>query len=578
MRNALKFVPTAEQAKIIGHGGSAFVEACPGAGKTKVMVERARQVVASTATVFGRGLAFLSFTRAAVSELESRLYSEGVIGKPTFPHFVGTFDSFVWQFFIAPFGVPGVAQSPHLLPDKDKLDIAPNNGMRGIPLGCFDRETGVAIKAKIERIGFTGGLLNYETTARIVRERFLDRAVLDFDDARHLALQRLRDKKSGVALRRALQARFVEIIVDEAQDCNPADLEIVAWLRDAGVPIKVICDPNQSIYSFRGGVGDELKAFAATFPDEDRLPLAGNFRSGSNIAKVIVALREPSARGRPDEALGKHRDEPTPVHLLAYAGHSAPVAVGCKFEALTASLSLNHTQCPIIGSTLNAARAASGQPKEEPDGGLSYRLAVCVDTYHRAVDTRLKGDALEGFHRIALELSGALDNATYHQHLIEAEIEPNQWRPSAIATLEALRFQPDKHTTVERWLIDARDVLRHLLPAGSASIARKLQNKKELATAFSLGSVSKHPAHTIHAVKGKEFDAVCVVLAPKTAKKIVDCLIEGGTSEDLESARKIYVGASRARRLLVIAVPKSQAKRLHTHLLGTGALVALSDV
>ncbi|MBO9877015.1 ATP-binding domain-containing protein [Xanthomonas sp. D99] len=90
--------------------------------------------------------------------------------------------------------------------------------------------------------------------------------------------------------------------------------------------------------------------------------------------------------------------------------------------------------------------------------------------------------------------------------------------------------------------------------------------------------MSKHPAHTIHAVKGKEFDAVCVVLAPKTAKKIVDCLIEGGTSEDLESARKIYVGASRARRLLVIAVPKSQAKRLHTHLLGTGALVALSDV
>ncbi|MCE4373910.1 3'-5' exonuclease [Xanthomonas hortorum] len=181
--------------------------------------------------------------------------------------------------------------------------------------------------------------------------------------------------------------------------------------------------------------------------------------------------------------------------------------------------------------------------------------------------------------RPSLELSGALDNTTYHQHLIEAEIEPNQWRPGAIATLEALRFQPDKHATVDRWLIDARDVLRHLLPAGSASIARKLQNKKELATAFSLGSVSKHPTHTIHAVKGKEFDAVCVVLAPKTAKKIMDCLIEGGgTSEDLESARKIYVGASRARRLLVIAVPKSQAKRLHTHLLGTGALVALSDV
>ena len=44
------FVPTDEQARIIGYAGSAFVAACPGAGKTSVMVERARLLLA------GRGI------------------------------------------------------------------------------------------------------------------------------------------------------------------------------------------------------------------------------------------------------------------------------------------------------------------------------------------------------------------------------------------------------------------------------------------------------------------------------------------------------------------------------------------
>ena len=40
------FNPTSEQMMVISHAGSAFVAACPGSGKTRVLVERARRLLA----------------------------------------------------------------------------------------------------------------------------------------------------------------------------------------------------------------------------------------------------------------------------------------------------------------------------------------------------------------------------------------------------------------------------------------------------------------------------------------------------------------------------------------------------
>jgi superfamily I DNA/RNA helicase len=99
------FKPTPEQEAVIAHKESAFISACPGAGKTQVLVERARQELKNHAS--GQGLVFLSFTNAAISELKARLQSEALLPNPPFPHYVGTFDTFIWQFFIAPLGIPG---------------------------------------------------------------------------------------------------------------------------------------------------------------------------------------------------------------------------------------------------------------------------------------------------------------------------------------------------------------------------------------------------------------------------------------------------------------------------------------
>ena len=575
--NAGVLSPTAEQARIIGHDGSAFVAACPGAGKTWVLVECARRLLADPSS--RRGIAFLSFTISAVSELEDRLLRERLIDTPAFPHFIGTFDAFLWQFLIAPFGVPGCAERPRLIPDKDEKLIRPFPGAQVLPLECFDRANGNAIPEQLAQRGFNRSAAPYETAARNMRAAFLVRGELDFTDAREIALNRLRDPATLGVLSCAFAARFRELIVDEAQDCNPVDLEIIRWFRDAGVPVKVICDPHQAIYGFRGGVTSELWTFAETFPGHERLPMTGNFRSSRHIARAIVAFRAPGTRNAVDEALGDHRDEPTPVRVLSYRGNSAPHSIGTMFRELTEAMGLDVRECPIVAATRRIGARALGHPVDNGAKDLSYRLAVAVSNYHFSFALGGRKEALEGLHRIIVEIEGHTAEKTYHQHVADTRLAPESWRPRMLELAEALRFDPERYATADEWLKHARDMLVPLLPAdGGQSINQRLRRNRNLAKALSRAPQVGHPARTIHSVKGMEFPAVCVVLSPTTAGQILDFLTGTGGMTESEEARKIYVGASRAQRLLVIAVPTSQADRLVDLLKSTGANVALSSI
>ena len=571
--NAGSFTPTDEQARIIDHPGSAFIASCPGSGKTRIMVERARKLLNGRSS--GRGIAFLSFTTAAVSELDARLRRERLLSMPTFPHYIGTFDSFLWQFLIAPFGIPGSPLRPRLIPDKDHWSIRPYAKARALPLECFDRLTGSANAEALVRHGFTGNITAHETAARSMRAKFLGRGELDFADAREIALARLRDPVSSPVLANALSARFQELIVDEAQDCNPVDLEIIDWFRAARVPVKVICDPHQSIYGFRGGVTDQLFSFGQSFASNEQLPMTGNFRSSRHIAKAIVALRALNSRALPDDALGNHRDEPSPVYILAYPGNSVPSSVGAKFHELTDALNLNECDCPVVAATRLSCSNALGHPVESGVKDLTYRLAIAISDYHFSFEIGGRRQALENVHKLMLELEGHTTDKTYHQYISDTAIEPGSWRPRALSLVDALRYDPLRFTTIDAWLDFARTLLAPLLPAGGLSIKQRLKRNADLSKALSCAPPSGHCARTIHSVKGMEFSAVCVVMSSRTAKGILNYLSTGSSAGSGEDARKIYVGASRAQRLLAIACPKSQAARLDRLLQATGASVSL---
>jgi DNA helicase-2/ATP-dependent DNA helicase PcrA len=572
------FTPTEEQQKVIGHTGAAFITACPGAGKARVVVERARLLLKDKKG--GQGIAFLSFTNAAVSELESRLRQEALLPSPPFPHFVGTFDSFLWQFLIAPFGITGCTTPPRLIPDKDDRMIRPFESARELTLKCFDRESGEMIPAVTKQSGFDpaakpGLTKAYVTAAHTARTRFLGRGELDFTDARMMANTRLKDPALSPRLAAALAARFREVIVDESQDCNPADLEFIDWLRKAGIITKVICDPHQSIYAFRGGVTEQLFSFGQTFAEKDQLPMSGNFRSSDNICKAIVTLRPMDARNVIDQALGDYRAEPMFIHILSYSGKGVPDTIGRKFNELLKALKLNVVECPILAATRQSGANAIGQPTDSPRADLTIRLALATTHFHFAFQMGNRKAALEDIHKVVLEIEGHMGAKTYHQYLTAKGITTDVWRPHILGIARDLRYDPTVYANADAWLERARELLGTHLPTGGSSINQRLKRNAALDSVLAIPLPSSPSAQTIHAVKGMEFPAVCVVMSVRTAKGILDYLETGKPTDCAEDSRKIYVAASRAQRLLVIAVPKSQASRLKAHIGSTGAQVTL---
>jgi hypothetical protein len=339
------------------------------------------------------------------------------------------------------------------------------------------------------------------------------------------------------------------------------------------VPIKVICDPYQSIYGFRGGITDELIAFGKTFEADEVLPMSGNFRSSAHITKAIVAFRPVGARTQMDDALGIYKDEPSPIYVLSYPGNSVPASIGTKFRELTQAIHLDPIDCPVVAATRLSGANALGHPTEGGVEDMTYRLAVAISDYHLAFELGGRKAALEAIHKIMLELEGHISDKTYHQHVSDAELEPTYWRPKALSLATALRYDPAVFATHDAWHDRARELLAPLLPAGGQTINQRLRRNANIGKALVCAPASGHCAKTIHAVKGQEFPAVCVVISSKKAKGIIDFLTTGAPAASAEEARKIYVGASRARRLLAIALPNAQSARLVALLQTTGATV-----
>jgi DNA helicase II / ATP-dependent DNA helicase PcrA len=568
------FIPTAEQTAIVGSDDPVFARACPGAGKTRVLVERARAIVSNRTRQ--TGVAFLSFTRAAVWELENRLRADGLEAALSFPHFVGTFDSFIWQFLLMPFGAPGCAVKPKLIADKDEWLVKPFQAAQPLPISCFDRATGQILPAEARKLGFEVGaraasVPAYQTSATRTLTAALERGHLDFEDVRQIVHARLNNPAFAARVGPVLKARFGEIVVDEAQDCNPADLAIITWLRRTGITAKVVCDPEQAIYAFRGGVGTELNAFEATFHEDHRKNLTGNFRSTPAICLAVSALRRGAIPA--DEPLGRFKDDTSPVHLLAYKG-GVSARIGGRFQGLVTAQGMKPSDCPVLASTIDSACKAIGQPPPGNSERMSVRLGEAVMRFQFAQSAQDRKDALHGVHAIILEIEGRLEHTSYRQYEADLDGPACHWHARILPIMRKLELRPGEDRTA--WITRARTVLDPFV-AGDRTIAQLLVNSGDLDAALVRPTASSSPARSIHSAKGLEFPGVCVVMTT-TAKGILDFLDTGNPADKAEDTRKIYVAASRAERLLCIAIPSSQSARLKATLEAKGAAVQVVEI
>lgn len=562
---------TNEQLVFARHPAEAFIQACPGAGKTRSIVARISKLAEELPP--RKGVAVLSFTNSAVDEFKERCRSRGCEGLLRFPSYVGTLDAFVRHFIVLPSGIAESNQPPIIVDSWDVLGVEirlRHNAFRGdgVSLDRFDPVTGAVDPETVGVIGLQRHVAAnrdaYIAVAQARRNALYRKGYISAACARARADASIRDLARGAALGRALASRFHEIIVDEGQDCNPLDHGIVSWLRRCGIRVTIVSDIDQSIYEFRAGNPAELRALQANYAAQNVLPITGNFRSAPAICRLAATLR---AAGNVDEPLGQYAQHPQEARITTYDG-GVTEAIGAKFLEYLPALGLGPQDAIVLAHGRNVAQRAAGDrsPSETAGATNIQEVARAVSEFWSPAATpRSREMALKRLETVlldAMEVRGDDEYITRALHRLE--LDPREFRRIALSLVVSLpRTCPDQDADRENWIECVRNqitALGFVFPEGKTvrTVFRRPPNgnwSRLLAAPAGLALKS----NTVHDAKGKEYKAVCLVIPPNRAPQNHTQTLFSTWEQRVESEAKrvIYVGVTRAELLVNLVVPRA---------------------
>lgn len=296
---------TEEQRKIIKDKNNLIVSASAGTGKTFVITQKIEYE--SQINKSFQKIAALTFTNKAADELNSRLKrnNEG--------NFIGTIHNFVLNEIINPFF-------------KDVYDI--------------NYEGDLSYSTKLKFYTFEDGI-KYMKSGE-VGEYYDTKKSYIFD----LGLKIIRDSR---ACQLFLQAKYYKIFIDEYQDCDISMNEFfLCILEKLNIPLVIVGDEKQSIYSWRGANPSLFKSLLNS-KEFKKYQMTVNFRcdtSIQNYANLIFGYKTNPY---------KDTNECNVLFIVADQFDDAILDVlnYCEKDASLAILTRSNGKVKSIGSSLN---------------------------------------------------------------------------------------------------------------------------------------------------------------------------------------------------------------------------------
>lgn len=254
-----------------------MVNASVGSGKTTVLTNKVLYIL-DELNVSTKDLVVLTFTNKAANEIKERvntLFTNGIEMK-----FFGTFHSVAMKLLKEELKVEelGFTTDFTIITPEEEAELA-NEIIEENSLNIKYRKK---IIKRLEKYEY--GILNYgimkenddiEFLVKLLKERKIKENQMSFSDLLYFSIEQL---NKGY-----YKAKWV--VVDEFQDCDVHQLDFINALTDENTHIFVVGDPNQVIYSWRGGncnIFDEFKnKYNCT---ELSLPI--NYRSRASILDV----------------------------------------------------------------------------------------------------------------------------------------------------------------------------------------------------------------------------------------------------------------------------------------------------
>lgn len=147
-----------------------------------------------------------------------------------------------------------------------------------------DKETWVNFIELYDEFKKYESFVNAWKSYEILKRKFKS---YDYSDLHHLALEFLNKYDS-----KKIAEKYDYVIVDEFQDNNFIQFELLKKIVGKDSNITAVCDPNQSVYAFRGAYTDIIKAYQEHYglKQEDIIPLDKSIRSTNKILRTAHTL------------------------------------------------------------------------------------------------------------------------------------------------------------------------------------------------------------------------------------------------------------------------------------------------
>lgn len=586
-----------------------FLKSCPGSGKTETVGLKAAYSIQNWQGLPG-GIAVLTFTNNAATEIRQRVSQFNGIEKTEYPHYIGTIDSWLHGYIANPFahlitGYKGQNSdcSIRLVDSSSEADFL--NSFRtkyglnrtGKPsanqyyLEHESQEKKYVFSSgneSIDRLRKSSTLETWrESDLLNTKKRFWQSGFAIFQDIENISFDLLANMTDICML---VARRFPFIIVDECQDLSWIQLKVLDKLRERGTVLHFVGDLNQGIYEFRKVDPQAVQSFT-----RDRsfkvLPLSSNYRSCQpivNLCNRIVGNDDPEKSecsqliDKPCICVTYSEDE---MHLLPmwFANY---LPEECCEKSRSEIVARSWKNVSLLRPARN--RDVKGPPKtlaaaiylwksrysQSIEDSLRYMGRFITDKYFFSFscDPRYHycPECVDSHLRWRLFLSYILEVCcAVGSPLSDLNQTWSKWA-------EIVRFDFGKHIRdglqligdnlkVETPPIDDLDHNMFRAPLGEGN-----QVVLDTLPAFPKDKETNLRITTIHSVKGKTLDGLMLVSARSKQGTIDGYWTQWIENPKSEAARLAYVASSRPKHLLVWAIPSTSNKNELKKISGLG--------
>lgn len=578
---------------------STDVAACPGSGKTTVLLAKLKLLADRMPLENGAGICVLSHTNVAVNEIKNRLsdYADRLL---SYPNYIGTIQSFIDRFVTMPYlrnisgqnvqVVDSLTYAQHMLSKiqheaKYKvLDyVTRNNFGTG---GQFSdrinhtqalhiRDDGALYIGKQKRPLAGVGKASAKQYKELMVELLKDEGIIRYQDAyvyASVAIDELPAEYTDL-----FSSRFQYVFIDEYQDCNNLQRQAIDAIFDPQkCAVFKIGDSDQAIYNSAEDTTPDW------IPQPDFLPIMTSCRFNQEIANVLCKLK----KGEKNIATLAGATGAKPV-LLIFSPEKIDRVIGGFISALEKhELYDNNGVYKAIGAVKreNLSGLKIGSYWTEFDGSANkkseYSYWVLVDEIAQYL---LEGKLYKAeqsvrrllcrvFHYIPIKhpVSGKDYTMVTMKKLLDDKYRESycQW------IYEMSRMQKIERCSVDQMVRQRINELLRINDPSRPDIFTALpESFLEEATGANFVDISEKNVlidpirgrrivfDTIHGVKGETHDATLYLETNRQGASDLNRILpyfgvgRCGSSNLHDSSRKLaYVGMSRPKKLLCVAM------------------------